>query len=261
MSNDFVDAFSFISDHHSLIVDKLISHIEVSAKAVAIAIIIGVPLGILLGHLHRFSFLAINVSNIGRALPSLGVLALLLPLVGIGETDVIIALVVLAAPPILTNTYVAVDQVDADTVDAAKGIGLRPLQVIMKVELPPALPLIFAGIRTATVFVIATATLGGIFGGGGLGDIISNEASYRAEGVIGASYVLIVLAFVSQGLFLIIERLVTPAGMRLAAGPRGRRFGRSTQTQTIVAAGGGDALDSTQHDSSSEDDVVTSSAH
>ena len=106
------------------------------------------PLGILLGHLHRFSFLAINVSNIGRALPSLGVLALFLPITGIGETTVLIALVVLAAPPILTNTYVAVDQVDADTVDAAKGIGLKPWQVITSVEIPPALPLIFAGIRT-----------------------------------------------------------------------------------------------------------------
>ena len=172
----------------------------------------------------------------------------------------IIALVVLAAPPILTNTYVAVDQVDADTVDAAKGIGLRPLQVIMKVELPPALPLIFAGIRTATVFVIATATLGGIFGGGGLGDIISNEASYGLDGVIGACYVLIVLAFVSQAVFLLIERLVTPEGMRLAAGPKQRRFGRSRQTQTIVAAGGSDALASSEYDdSSTEDDVVTSS--
>ena len=260
MSNDFVKAFNFISDRHTYVVNRLVSHIEISAEAVAIAIVIGVPLGILLGHLHRFSFLAINVSNIGRALPSLGVLALLLPLVGIGETDVIIALVVLAAPPILTNTYVAIDQVDADTVDAGKGIGLRPWQVITKVELPPALPLIFAGIRTATVFVIATATLGGIFGGGGLGDIISNEASYGAAGVIGASYVLIVLAFVSQGLFLLIERLVTPAGMRLSSGRGRRRFGSSTQTKTIVAAGGGDALASTSddHQNSTESDENSS---
>lgn len=247
MSNNFGSgAFTFISDRHSLILNRLASHLDVSAKAVAIAIIIGVPLGVLLGHLHRFSFLAINVSNIGRALPSLGVLALLLPLVGIGSTDVIIALVVLAAPPILTNTYVAVDQVDADTVDAAKGIGLRPWQVITRVELPPALPLIFAGIRTATVFVIATATLGGIFGGGGLGDIIDNEASYGLSGVIGASYVLIVLAFISQGVFLLIERLVTPAGMRLAAGSGSRA--RRRQTETIVAQGGRDVLENAMDD-------------
>ena len=222
MSNNFLEAFTFISDKHTLILDKLGTHVELSAKAVLIAIVIGVPIGVVLGHLHRFSFLAINISNLGRALPSLAVLAILLPFVGIGDTDVIIALVILAAPPILTNAYVAVDGVDPDTVDAAKGIGLKPWQVILKVELPPALPLIFAGIRTATVFVIATATLSGVFGGGGLGDIISNEASYDAKGVIGASYVLIVLAFVSQAFFLVVERLVTPAGMRLSSGPQGR---------------------------------------
>ena len=240
MSNQFIDAFTFISDRHTLVLDKTLDHLLLSAKAVVIAIVIGVPIGVWLGHLHRFSFLAINISNIGRALPSLAVLAVFLPLVGVGDTDVIIALVILAAPPILTNTYVAVDQVDADTVDAAKGIGLRPLQVVAKVELPPALPLIFAGIRTATVFVIATATLGGIFGGGGLGDIISNEASFGARGVIGASYVLIVLAFLSQGLFILIERLVTPVGMKQGHASRG--FARR-QTQTLMAQGGEQASD------------------
>lgn len=235
--SDFVDAFSFISDHHSFVVNRLVSHIVISAESVAIAVVIGVPLGVLLGHLHRFSFLAINISNIGRALPSLGVLALFLPITGVGETTVIIALVVLAAPPILTNTYVAVDQVDADTVDAAKGIGLKPWQVVTKVEIPAALPLMFAGIRTSTVFVIATATLGGFFGGGGLGDIISNEASYHLSGVIGACYVLIALAFLSQGLFLVVERLVTPAGMRIARG------GVSRGAQTILTQGGSSAID------------------
>ena len=145
------------------------------------------------------------MSNLGRALPSLAVLAIFLPITGVGQTTVIIALVVLAAPPILTNAYVAVDGVDTDTVDAAKGIGLRPLQILLRVELPLALPLIFAGIRTSAVFVIATATLPGYFGGGGLGDIISNSASYRLYGVIGASYVLIVLAVLSQIVFVLIE--------------------------------------------------------
>ena len=120
----------------------------------------------------------------------------------------------LAAPPILTNAYVAVDSVDDDTVDAAKGIGLRPLQILLQVELPLALPLIFAGIRTAAVFVIATATLTGYFGGGGLGDIISNSASYRLSGVIGASYVLIVLAVLCRSCWSSSRRLVTPAGLR-----------------------------------------------
>lgn len=212
--NDFVKAFPFIGNHGSLILGKLGSHLVISVEALAIAMVIGVPLGMWLGHIHRFSFLAINVSNIGRALPSVGVLAILLPIVGVGHTDVIIALVVLAFPPILTNAYVAVDQVDPDTVDAAKGIGLRPSQVLLKVELPLALPLIFAGIRTSAVFVVATATLAGIFGGGGLGDIINNRESYGLDGVIGASYVLIVLAFLVQILFIAFERAVTPASLR-----------------------------------------------
>ena len=190
-------------------------------------VVIGLPLGVLLGHLHRFSFLAINISNIGRALPSLAVLAILLPFLGIGTTAVIIALVVLAFPPILTNSYVAVDQVDADIVDAAKGIGLRPWQVLTKVELPLALPLIFAGIRTSAVFVVATATLAGFFGGGGLGNIINNQRVLRAA---AARSVRPTCSSCwpswSQGLFVLIERLVTPVGLR-----QSHRAG-ATQAQT-----------------------------
>ncbi len=184
--SDFTKAFTFIFDgvydrDHlnggwSFVSQRIVEHLEISGKAVLISILIGVPIGIFLGHIHRFSFIAINVSNLGRALPSLAVLAIFLPITGVGQTTAIIALVILAAPPILTNAYVAVDGVDTDTVDAAKGIGLRPLQILLRVELPLALPLIFAGIRTAAVFVIATATLTGYFGGGGLGDIISNSA-------------------------------------------------------------------------------------
>ncbi len=116
-----------------------------------------------------------------------------------GEVPVVIAMVILAFPPILTNAYVAVDQVDPETVDAAKGIGMKPWQVLFKVELPLALPLIFAGVRTSAVFVVATATLAGIFGGGGMGDFIVNQATFRMEGVIGATYVLVALVLLRAG--------------------------------------------------------------
>ncbi len=222
MSNDFVKGFTFLRDNPGLIADNLGKHLEISGVAVLIALVIGLPLGVWLGHIHRFSFLAINISNLGRALPSLGILAILLPYVGVGNTDVIIALVVLAFPPILTNAYVAIDQVDADTVDAAKGIGLRPRQVLFTIEIPQALPVIFAGIRTSSVFVVATATLAGIFGGGGLGVIINNRESYGLDGIIGVSYVLIALAFAVQALFIALERSVTPAGISGA-----RKSGRS----------------------------------
>jgi osmoprotectant transport system permease protein len=228
MSNDFITAFSFIADRWGDVLSKRsIEHLVISGEAIAISILIGVPLGAVLGHIHRFSFVAINTSNIARALPSLAVLAILLPYTGIGDTTIIIALVILAAPPILTNSYVAIDQVDSDTVDASKGIGLKPWQVLLRVELPLALPLIFAGIRTAAVFVVATATLKGFFGGGGLGEVIADPASYKISGVIGASYILILMAIAVQLAFLGLEYAVTPVGLRRRTRSVGGRFARS----------------------------------
>lgn len=212
--SDFSTAFTFVLRHGHLLLAKTSTHLAISFEAMLISVILGVPLGIILGHIHRGSFLAINVSNLGRSLPSLAILAILLPVVGITRTNVIITLVILAFPPILTNTYVAVEQVDRDAVEAAVGMGMRPRQVILKVELPLARPLIFAGIRTAAVFVVATATLAGFFGGGGLGDIIANEPAYHLSGVIGASYVLVVLAWVFQVLFKGLEVAVTPRALR-----------------------------------------------
>ncbi len=236
MSNIFIQGFTFIGDNTDLLKHDFYTHLALSGEAVAIALVLGVPLGVWLGHIHRFSFVAINISNLGRALPSVAILAIFLPLVGIGKTDVEIALVILAFPPILTNTYVAIDQVDAEVVDASKGIGLTPLQVLLKVELPLALPLIFAGVRTSAVFVVATATLAGFFGGGGLGDIINNIESYKISGVIGASYIVIALAFAVQLLFVLIERLVTPAGLRSGRRPRGvRRNPFASQTTDTLA--------------------------
>jgi osmoprotectant transport system permease protein len=212
--SDFANAFTFIGNNVHLLLTKTSALLLLSVEALIVAVVLAVPLGVILGHTHRFSFLAINISNFGRALPSLAVLAILLPFIGIGKTDVIIALFVLAFPPILTNTYVAIDQVDPDAVEAATGMGMRPRQVILRVEMPLALPLMFAGVRTSAVFVVATAPLAGFFGGGGLGDIIANRASYGLAGVLGASYVIIVLALIAQVLFIALERAVTPRGLR-----------------------------------------------
>lgn len=207
-------AFVFIGNHGHLLWGKTGETLVFCVEALAISLAIAVPLGIWLGHIHRFSFLAINFSNLGRALPSLAVLAILLSLIGIGLIEVVIALVVLAVPPILTNTYVAIDQVEPDVVEAAKGMGLKPIQVALRAELPLALPVMFGGIRTAAVFVIASSPLAGFFGGGGLGDVIANRASYGLDGVVGASYVAIALAFASQAVFLAVERIMTPAGLK-----------------------------------------------
>ncbi|MGH3131177.1 MAG: ABC transporter permease, partial [Gaiellaceae bacterium] len=169
-----------------------------------------------LGHLHRGSFLAINVGNVGRALPSLALIAFGLPFFGISFTNVLVALVVLAVPPMLTNAYTAIDGVDPDAVEAARGMGMTPAQIVWRIELPLGLPLIFAGIRTASVYVVATATIAAIAGGGGLGDIIVNQASYRIEGVIGAALCVSVLAFAVDFAFAGVQRVFTPPSLRSA---------------------------------------------
>jgi osmoprotectant transport system permease protein len=210
----FADALRFMVDNFGFMLDKAWEQLVLSGAAIGVALVIAVPLGVVLGHLHRGSFLAINVGNIGRALPSIVIIAFFLPVFGIGFTNVLIALVVLAVPPILTNAYVAVDEVDPDAVEAARGMGLSPRQIITQVELPLAVPLIFAGIRTSAVYVVATATIAAIAGGGGLGDIIVNQASYRLAGVVAAALWVCVLAFAVDGLFALLQRLITPPPLR-----------------------------------------------
>jgi osmoprotectant transport system permease protein len=143
------------------------------------------------------------------------VIAIAIGVVGLGRNTLILALVVLAAPVILTNAYVAVDGVDNDVVDAARGMGLRERDVLTRVEMPLALPLLFGGIRTAAVYVVATVPLGALTGTeGGLGDVIANQASYRLEGVVGAAICVAALALVIDGLFAALQRVATPRGLR-----------------------------------------------
>ena len=213
----FGDALEFIVDERHLILQKTWEHLLLSGAAVAIAVAIALPLGIWLGHLHRGSFLAVNVANLGRALPSLAVIAVGFVFIGIGFWSVAIALVVLAIPPILTNAYVAVDGVQTDAVEAARGMGMTRRQIVTRVELPLALPLIFVGIRTAIVFVVATATIAAGAGGGGLGDIIVNQAGYGLAGVVGAAICVSVLALLADGAVGLLQRALTPPGLRVEA--------------------------------------------
>jgi osmoprotectant transport system permease protein len=210
----FENAIQFLFDNTGLIWEKTVEHVWLSLASLGVACVIAIPLGVWLGHLHRGSFVAINVSNIGRALPSLAVISIGLGLLGVGFLNVMVALVILAAPVMLTNAYVAVDQVDEDAVRAARAMGMRPLQALWRVELPLALPLIFAGIRTAAVYVVATAPLAALAGGGGLGDIIVNQPTYGAEGVVAGSIAIAALAFATEGVFALLQYLVTPRALR-----------------------------------------------
>jgi osmoprotectant transport system permease protein len=228
----FADALRFIEDNPGLLWDKTVEHLRLSAAAVGVALVIALPIGIVLGHLRRFSFLAISFSNVGRALPTLAVIAVGVVFLPVGFTVVLIALVVLAVPPILTNAYVAVSEIDAETIEAARGMGMTERQILQRVELPLATPLLFSGIRTAVVFVVASATIAAIAGGGGLGDVIVNQASYGIEGVIGASILVSVLAFACDGLVALVQRLVTPKPLR----------GRHVDDAMLVTEPGGEGL-------------------
>ena len=213
----FFESFRFMAENLGLLVQKSLELLALSGAAIGISLALALPLGMWLGHLHRGSFVSINAANIGRALPSLAVISIGIGVLGLGFLNVMVALVVLAVPPLLTNAYVAIDQVDPDAVQAARGMGMSPRQLFARVELPLGLPLVFAGVRTAAVYVVATATLAAIAGGGGLGDIIVNQASYRFPGVIAAAIWVAALALAVDLALGLAQRLATPRGVRRRA--------------------------------------------
>jgi osmoprotectant transport system permease protein len=224
--HEFVEAFKFIGrngsvagqEHLPSLAHLALETLKIGAIGVAISLVIAVPLGVVLGHLHRGSFLAINVGNLGRALPSLVVLAIGVAFLGLGLAVVELALVILAVPPIVTNAYYAVDGVDPDLVDAARGMGMSEREVLFRVELPLSVPGVFAGIRTAAVFVISTTTIASLAGfSGSLGDIIANETSYHFSGVLGAAICVALLALAVEGVLALVQHLLTPRGLRIGA--------------------------------------------
>jgi osmoprotectant transport system permease protein len=237
--HEFVEAFRFIARDGSVpgapglpsLAHLTLETLKVSAIGVAISLVIAVPLGVWLGHLHRGSFVTINVGNIGRALPSLVVLAIGDAFLGLGLTVVEVALVILAVPPIVTNAYLGIEGVDRDVVDAARGMGMSAWQTITRVELPLAAPLLFVGIRTAALFVVSTTTIAALAGfSGSLGDVIANETSYHFSGVLGAALCVAALALLVDTVLLGVQRLLTPRGLRLEE--RARASGGRLETAT-----------------------------
>lgn len=239
--HEFVEAFRFIAHDGAVagqpalpsLVHLTLQTLKVGVIGLAISLVIAIPLGAWLGHMHRGSFVAINTGNIGRALPSLVVLAIGDAFLGLGLTVVELALVILAVPPVITNAYLAVDSVDREVVDAARGMGMNGARVLARVELPLAVPLIFSGIRTASVFVLSTTTIASLAGfSGSLGDIIANETSYHFSGVLGGAICVAGLALAVDGLLALLQRVLTPRGLRLLAQERdaSTRLGRAIAT-------------------------------
>jgi len=199
---------------------RLWEHLQLSAVAVLIAAVVALPIALTLGHIGRGGFLAVNVSNIGRAVPSFAILVLAQQVThDIGTKPAMVALVALAIPPILTNAYVGVRAVDADVRESARGMGMTGRQVLTQVEAPLAMPVIMAGIRTAAVQVIATATLAALIAGGGLGRYVIDGLAQQDKVKLFAGALLVALFAVVTELTLgAVQRLVTPGG-KLAGRP------------------------------------------
>ena len=222
--SEFADAIEFIFNSHetnegvrvggSQFLELAIDHMWLSLAAMAFACLVAIPVGLTLGHLGRGGFVAINASNVGRAVPSLALIAFFVAYLGVGFTNVTLALTLLAIPPILTNAYVGVRQVDRDTVDAARGMGMSGPQIVRRVEMPLALPLIFGGIRTSAVNVVATATLAPLAGLDSLGDPIINVSTYGDAGRLGAAILVAFLAVATDLSLAAVQRAATPTGLQ-----------------------------------------------
>lgn len=212
----FADAFDWLTDpdHWSGaegIAVRTFESLWITALSVGIACAIAIPIGLWLGHIGRAGTLAINTSNVGRAIPTYAVLVILVLTIFGRLSATIIALVLFAIPPLLTNTYVGMREVDRSTVDAARGMGMSATQVVRRVELPLAIPLIMNGVRLATVQVFATATIAALVGGPGLGRIItSGFARFDYPQIVAGAFVIAVMALVIEGGMEFLQRRIDP---------------------------------------------------
>jgi osmoprotectant transport system permease protein len=198
------------------------NHFLVSGVALLGAIALSLPLALWLGHKGRGEFLAVSISNAGRAVPALAIIAFFVAFLGTGFVNLAFALLLLAIPAILTNTYVGVRQVDRELIDAARGQGLSEGQIVRRIELPLALPTIFGGIRISAVTVLATAIIAPEAGYDTLGTPIISFEVYGIAGQIGAAIVVAALTLATDAGFAAVQRAVTPKGLKVAAGGRRR---------------------------------------
>lgn len=195
--------------------ELLLKHLEVTAVALALALVIALPIGLYLGHRGKGELLAIGIGNAGRAIPELAVIALVATLIGVGMANVAPALAILGLPPILTNAFVGVRQVDPATVDAARGMGMSELKIIRKVELPLAVPTVMGGVRSAAIAIVATATIAPLAGVETLGDFILNKNIYGENGLLAGAILVALLALALEGLLALLQRRLTSDGLKL----------------------------------------------
>ncbi len=191
------------------------TQIWISLFALAVAVAIALPVGLYFGHRGTGELLAVAVGNAGRAIPELALIAFMAAFIGVGVINVTVALMVLGIPPILTNAFVGMRQVDPGAVEAARGVGMTELEVIRKVELPLAVPTIMSGVRTSAVNIVATATIAPLAGVLTLGDFIINRNVYGDEGVLAGAILVALLALAFELALAGIQRLLTPRGLEV----------------------------------------------
>jgi len=204
---------------------RLSEHLFMSAAAMVAAGAVALPAGILLGHANRLGGLIINLANVGRAIPSFAILVVAVQIVGIGALPAFCALVALAVPPMVTNSFVAIRDVDPDVRESARGMGMNGRQVLGRVELPIAVPLVMAGVRTAAVEVVATATIAALVAWGGLGRYVIDGLAQRDFVQVFAGAVLVAaLAVLTEVVLAGVQRLLVPAGLRLQVSDKNETF-------------------------------------
>jgi len=225
--DSFADAIDFILQKQpartsatevggpGLIADLLLKHVRITALALAVSLAIALPLGVILGHRGKGELIAVGIGNAGRAVPELALIAFMATAIGTGLLNVTIALAVLGIPPILTNAFVGVRQVDRATVDAARGMGMSEREVITRVELPLAVPTIMGGVRTAAITIVATATIAPLAGVLTLGELFLSRNVYGDEGVLAGAIVVALLALAIELSLAAAQRTMTSRGLKL----------------------------------------------
>ncbi len=196
------------------VIELTIKQLEVTVLALAVALAVAMPIALYLGHRHKFETLAIAFGNAGRGIPELALIAFMAAAIGVGKLNVVIALAVLGIPPILTNAFVGIHQVDRSAVDAARGMGMSEFEILRKVEIPLAIPTLMGGIRGAAIAIVATATIAPLAGYETLGDFIINENVYGENGVLAGAILVALLALALELALAGLQRLLTSPGLK-----------------------------------------------
>jgi osmoprotectant transport system permease protein len=226
---------------------RILEHVEVSFASVGAAVALAVPVGLFVGHRRKGEFLAVSIANVGRAVPSFAILVVVftimlkfIPSLAFGFGPGFVALTLLAVPPILTNAYVGVENVDPDIVEAARGMGMRERDVLLRLETPLAAPLILGGIRTAAVQVVATATLVALIGGGGLGRfIVDGFAQGDTTMTVAGAVLIAILAILTEVVMAVVQRALSPRqATKIARARRARLTDRGLLPPQLGPLGG-----------------------